>query len=517
MAPGDPAGDELRLEMASSLLLSGRIDDAIAGCTTLIGRATSEAVRSSARVCLGHALLASGRPTGALEELRAVATNGALTAGERADALAWAGLASMFVGDLAGAAALSEQGRIGAIESGDWVSTSVAINVGACVLQVEGHFDAALDAVDDALRRADESPGRLGHRYPLHLSRGHVLIDLDRLADARTALDVGRRTSEELGMRWPIASHHTMGGLERFISGDWDDAATEFEASFALAAETGERLGMIIGQAVMAMMLLHGNDVAGARALAGDAVALLEASGGTPFRGTWAHWAHALAVEADGDAAAAFDELARCWDDCRRVGLVQELPVFGPDLVRLALAAGDRDRVREVCAAVATVADANEVASLDAAALRCRGLADGDPAPLVAAVDAYRTGPRLLDTALATEDAGMACLRHGLATEGRQLLDDAAGRYGRLDATRDLVRVEAALRAAGVRRGVRGPRQRARHGGRASHRPSARSPGWSPRGCRTRRSATGCSCRTAPCRRTCRTSSPSSASHRASS
>jgi DNA-binding CsgD family transcriptional regulator len=117
-----------------------------------------------------------------------------------------------------------------------------------------------------------------------------------------------------------------------------------------------------------------------------------------------------------------------------------------------------------VCAAVADVAARNDVLSLGAVALRCRGLTDDDVAALEAAADAFARGPRVLDAALTTEEAGRAHCRRGDAARGRALLDDAARRFEQLDATRDLLRVEAALRAAGVRRGQRGPRVKARHG-----------------------------------------------------
>jgi len=45
--------------------------------------------------------------------------------------------------------------------------------------------------------------------------------------------------------------------------------------------------------------------------------------------------------------------------------------------------------------------------------------------------------------------------------------------------------------------------------GTASPRPSIRSRAWSPRGCPIRRSASACTSRAGPCRRTWRTSSPS--------
>ena len=89
-------------------------------------------------------------------------------------------------------------------------------------------------------------------------------------------------------------------------------------------------------------------------------------------------WARALILEADGEIAAALGALAECWDGCVSRGLTLEYPVLGADLVRLALSCGQRQRAQDVAAAVAEVADGNQVPSLTGAALRCRGLADDD-------------------------------------------------------------------------------------------------------------------------------------------
>src|SRR5436305_1416945 len=63
------------------------------------------------------------------------------------------------------------------------------------------------------------------------------------------------------------------------------------------------------------------------------------------------------------------------------------------------------------------------------------------------------------------EDAGHAFARHGRADQADPLLDRAAGLYQRLGAVRDLARADAALRAAGARRGRRrGTRDRPRFG-----------------------------------------------------
>ncbi len=125
--------------------------------------------------------------------------------------------------------------------------------------------------------------------------------------------------------------------------------------------------------------------------------------------------------------------------------LLHEYPIIGADLVRLALAVGDADRAQEVCAAVADVAARNDVPSLGAVALRCRGLTDHDIDALEAAADAFARGPWVLDTALTIEDIGVATAAVDTRQTGARLLDNAAHRFEQLDTARDLLGVEAAF------------------------------------------------------------------------
>src|SRR5258708_3284697 len=119
-------------------------------------------------------------------------------------------------------------------------------------------------------------------------------------------------------------------------------------------------------------------------------------------------------LEADGQPGQEYAVLAGCWDWCAREGMAAEYRVLGPDLIRLALANGDADRARAAAAAVAGLAGRNEgVPSLAGAALRCRGLADGDAATLAAAARAYQPGTPPLQLARASEDAGAAYRRQG--------------------------------------------------------------------------------------------------------
>ena len=138
--------------------------------------------------------------------------------------------------------------------------------------------------------------------------------------------------------------------------------------------------------------------------------------------------------------------------------------MLGADLIRLALAAGDQPRARQVAVAVAEVAARNDVPSLAGTALRCRGLVEDDPEGLRAAVDAYEQGPRPLELALAAEDAAAALVRRGNPDAAVALLERALGVYERLDAAHDRDRTEARLRRLGVRHGRRGARQRPQTG-----------------------------------------------------
>jgi DNA-binding CsgD family transcriptional regulator len=412
---------------------------------------------------LGHALLAAGRARDALQELERAGESQPLTGADRADGLAWASFACIMLGELGRAVTVAEQARSAAAAAGDHLALSIALTSLAGAAEFSGHLPEALEIIDDAVRLADQSPAREGHRFQLQLPRAHILLELDRLDEARAALEGARRISDEFGVRWHLPSYQAARGVERFIAGEWDDAIAELEASVALADETGSKYSLMYALGARSVISLHRADLRGARQAAAAAAAQLSATG-LRFRVQWAIWAQALVLEAEGKTAEALAALAGCWDQCAELGLTVEYPVFGADLVRLALACGERGRAGEVTAAVAEIAAQNQVAALTGAALRCRGLTDDDPGALLAAAEAYAGGQRPLALALAAEDAGAAFARHGDAGRARPLLEQATQIYERLGAARDLARAEAALREAGIRRGRRGTRNRPRVG-----------------------------------------------------
>ena len=458
MDPADPGRDRLLAERASSLMLAGRIADAEAACRLLLGRDHDRSVEGAVRICLGHALLAQRQVRDALRELEQAGSSPALSGAERAAAQAWASYGRVALGDLDGASAVAEEARSAAVSAGDHLSVSVAMNSLALVSEFRGHLRDALQIIDEAVRLADRSPGRLGHRYPLHGIRGWILIELGRPEDARAALGTGRRISEELGVRWPLSIYQVCLAFERFIAGEWDDAIAEFEASFGLAEEIGAP-HLFVVHGMLSLISLHRNDLSRAEEAAASA-ALDLVGWGPGYRMIWAAWPRALIQEAGGEPAQALATMTGAWDMCGRLGFTLDYPALGADLVRLALAAGDMGRARDVSAAVTEVAARNEVPWMTGAALRCRGLVKDDAEILQAAAVACARGSRPLQLALACEDAGAAFARQGRPDRARPLLDQALGIYEQLGAARDLARAEAVLREAGIRRGRRGTRGR---------------------------------------------------------
>ena len=463
ISAADPGRDRLLAERVGSLMLAGRIPDALADCRLLLGRHHDLGIDGPVRISLGHALLAQGQVRDALQELERAGRSPALSIAERGAAQAWAGFTRMSLGDLDGAAALAGQARSAAASAGDHQTTSIAMSTAARISESRGHLREALEIAEEAVRLADESPARMGHRFPVCVTRGRILTELDRLPDAKSALGAGMRICEEMGVRWALSFHQVYLAYGRFLAGEWDDAAAELEASLKLAEEIGEIYSFVYAYGLLSRISVHRNDLGRAREAAAAADRNL-AGWGSGHSMTWVAWPRALILEAGGEPGRALATMAGLWDWCVSAGLALEYPAIGADLVRLALAAGDLGRARQTSAAVAEVASGNDVAWMTGEALRCQGLIEDDPEILQAAADAHARGSRPLGLALACENAGSAFARHGRAERALPLLDQAVGIYERLGAARDLARAEAALREAGIRRGRRGTRSRPQFG-----------------------------------------------------
>jgi DNA-binding CsgD family transcriptional regulator/tetratricopeptide (TPR) repeat protein len=462
MEPTDPRRDLLEVERADSLMLGGQVIDAVATCQSLLARGHRPEADAPARLRLGAALMVNGRPAQALRSLDAVTGSAGGTEEGRALSLSEASFARLWLGDFDGAEAAAEEARSVAARCGHHRAMTGALATRSVVACMRGNLAEAIELSDEAVGLADQSPLRAGHAFPVYAPRGWILMEQDRHAEAGQALSTGRQICEELGVRWPLATYQAYLAVERFVVGEWDDAVAELEAGIALAEETGVTYALKPTHSAQAMIRLHRNDLTGARRAVQDADAV--ADRGSKLFDYRVLLAHALLLEAEGDAPRAYAALAERWRLCRTVGMAIDYPAVGPDLVRLARAAGDTDLATEVVAAVDEVAERNQVPSITAAALRCRALSTDDLEAATQAVDAYAEGQRLLEVALACEEAAGLAARQGERDLARSLMERAGDVHERLDASRGVMRVDAGLRALGVRRGRRGARQRPQQG-----------------------------------------------------
>jgi DNA-binding CsgD family transcriptional regulator/tetratricopeptide (TPR) repeat protein len=463
--PTDPGRDGLLAEQAVSLMWSGRLADAEVLCRDVLGRGHLPDLDATLRLCLVQTLLGRGRIQEVLEEADAAVASPQLAASERVRFQAFKASALASFGQLEAAAEVAAQVRPVAEETGDVLAGCICLATLALVANLAGDFVGALNMAKDAVRRADLSAGLAAHRFPVNLFLGGCLLDTDQLEAGQVALERGRRLAEQLGAKRDLPFYHWALAAGYLWTGDWDDALAECQACLELADEYGMRLhGTVFSHSIHAVIAVHRGNLGDVEQAVAAADQELTATG--PQLGSdWLLWAKALVLEARGQPDASLTTLCRAWDECTNQGLASTLPLLGPDLVRLARAAGELDRAEQATTAIEDLAARNPgVATLAGVALRCRGLLTDDPAVLERAVTEYRAGPRPLELALACEDAARTLGAAGRVGEARPLFDDALGLYERLEASWDLARAAAGLRALGIRPGRRGPRQRPKSG-----------------------------------------------------
>ncbi len=453
--PTDPDRDALLAEYAISLWWAGRFTDAEETCRAVLDRDHDPAVEGQIRTCLINLLLGRGATTEALQQLQEMVTFWRLNDGERAVTWALIAHAESSRGELGRADAAADKARDLSHAMDDPVVEAFVLWRLSMVSQERAELPQALLLADEAVRRADLSPDRVAHRYPLHLNRARILLALDRFSEARTALQVGRQLSQQVGASWHRPSLDTTLALERFLVGEWDDALAEAETAERLAEDLDEGYNIAVRVGVVAMIALHRGDLPGCRRTI-DVIGDAARERFPRYWRSWLSWVQALLLEAEGTTQSSLTILSEHWEACVAAGLAVMYPVLGPDAVRLALLTGQQDRAEQVSAAVVELAATADVAWFRGAALRCRGLVERDPDLSRAAADAYARAGRPLEAALTHEEAGTLLTGEAAIAQ----LSRARARFEQLSAVRDVARIQARLRRLGVHRGQRGVRRR---------------------------------------------------------
>jgi DNA-binding NarL/FixJ family response regulator len=478
LSEDDPARSALEAELALSLVAAGRRVEGEALARRLLEERGDPSSEGALRLTLVRSLLERGRFAEALEEVARTTASPGVAAPERAEALAYAAIAPLLAHDLDAAEAESTRAFEVAEEAGPVHVAAMSLVRRSQVAGFRGDFAEQERLAAEALARATADGGRLAHRAShAHLHYALALADSDRPQEGVAAIAAGRSVYERLGMEETLRNSHHYAGYPLMHAGRWDEALAELETATALSEEA-ELAWTVDVLANRALILVRRNELEAARTLIGSAEHAL-AAGAPEFRIGWVAWAGALADEAEGDEAGALERLWAAWERVGAIGAHGEQRTFAPDLARMlasaaAAAGGDGGaaaggaaaesarRLAEVALAIEALARRNpQLASVEALALRCRALADGDAEGLARAAERCPEGPRPHERALAHEDAAVALVAAGERDRGRARADVALALYEQLDARRELARAEARLRSAGLRRGRRGSRARA--------------------------------------------------------
>lgn len=443
--------DEIKAELAPALVWSSRLEEGELLAREVLASSPGAAGEGPLRLALAQSIFLQGRMRDSLAEIESAAA--VAPPSERAPLLAQTALGRMTSGNLDGAVAAAEE----AIAAGELARDTWARCIGEYAISyvafMRGHIAEAVAGAERAAATAagDDDVRWREPRFYL----GVVLMGADRFEEAERALQEGRRVAEDLGSVWDIPLYHLALSLRRFWTGEWDDAIAEAEAGLLLAEDVGTRVGTLYPYSLIALIAIHRDELPRARTALAEAQRVFDAAG--PQQGVeLMRWAQALLHRIEGDSDRALSVLAAQWDVMAALGLTGQLYRPAPDLVRLALAAGDTERARAVTETVERAAERVRMPYAEGAAVRCRGLLEGDANVLARAAEIYRATPRPVERAFACEDAGLFLAQAGRTAEAAPLLKEALETYERVGALRDTARLEAAQRKLGVGRVRRG-------------------------------------------------------------
>jgi DNA-binding CsgD family transcriptional regulator len=457
---GDEARDGLVASLAWALLAAGSYQEAARAASRALTAMTDPPRRAETQWVLIRAQVSAGRSDDAIATIRQALASAGLPAEWRARMLALlAMLQRAATGDLDAADATAIQALSAAEQAGDAFATAHALTDLWLTRSIRRDHVAALDYIDRALRVLGDDPGYADLRSFALDDRIFTLQNLDRWPQAELTLRRARETAQRSGN--PDRATWVTAAVLRYWLGDWDDALAE------LGPDDADAPGLTHSflRERWSSLLLHGVSalIAGRRDERTVADQQLRRGLALPIQ-TLADRenqdflvaAHALALEQSGETHQAMLRLAALLP--RRDGEMTLIHQWLPDLVRLALTAGDRKMAQAAARACqAEAAAETHPARAAVASWWCHGLLESDPDPLREAVAHYRALGPATELPAALEDLAVVLARRGREDEARTGLNEAVSLYEGLQARWDIRRAEGRLRAHGIRRGGRGP------------------------------------------------------------
>ena len=458
---GDEAWDGLTASLVRALLAVGSYDEAARQASTVLPVMTDPVRRAETYSVLARAQISAGRGDEAITTIRQALASAGLPRTWQARMLALlAMLERAGTGDLDTADATARQALAVAEEAGDAFATAHALTDLWLSHGVRRDHAAALDDVDQALRVLGDDPGYADLRSFAVDGRIFTLQNLDRWPEAESTLRQARESAQRSG--GPDRTTWVTAAVLRYWLGQWDDALAELstdedDAPGLTYTFLRERWPALLVHGVIALIAGRRDQrtTADQHLRAGLALPVLR----IPDRENrdFLVAAHAVALEQRGETRQAMQVLAAIVP--RHDGEMTLIHQWLPDLVRLAIAAGDRRIARTAARACQEEAAAEtQPARAAAASMRCQGLLESDPAPLRDAIAHYRTVGPAVELPAVVEDLAAVLAERGQHEEARAALNEAVGLYESLNASWDIRRADSRLRPYGIRRGVRGPR-----------------------------------------------------------
>jgi DNA-binding CsgD family transcriptional regulator len=465
---GDEAWDRLMASLAQALLTGGSYKEAARQASRALTVMTDPVRRAELFWLLARAQLSAGENDEAITTMRQALASADLPRKWQARMLALlAMLERASTGDLDAADATAREALVAAQEAADAFAAAHALTDLWLTQSVRRDHAAALDYIDRALRVLGDDPGHADLRSYALDGRVFTLQNLDRWPEAELTLRQAREFAQRSGN--PDHATSVTAAVLRYWLGQWDDALAELGSvdqdapglTYSGLRERGPVL-LLHGVAALIAGRRYQRTRAGQQLRRGLSLSIQTVS--DRENQDFLVAAHALALEQSGETRQAMLTLAAILP--RPDGEMTLTHQWLADLVRLAIAVGDRQLAQTAAQACATEAAAEtQPARATAASLRSRGLLESDPVPLREAVVHYRTAGSAAELPAALEDLAVVLAERGQDDEARAALNEAVDLYDGLHAHWDTRRAEGRLRAHGIRRGVRGLRgQRAERG-----------------------------------------------------
>ena len=380
---------------------------------------------------------------------------------DQAFLLAQSSFGRTFSGDLVGGESAARRALAIAEQADDTAMICWSLTTLAVAVKTQGRFQEAIDCTTRVVPRHSRlrtSRHVCAARYFMH---GMILCDADRLDEAAAAFRRAAEESERLESWWLLPDIQLMASEVRLLQGDWDEATATLEGGIEFAGEHGNLITLPRFRAYLAVIAASRGDVQAGKLALAPAASELDRDCPS-FGAEYVFHAAAVLEEVAGRPEAALRFLQRFWTlDSERENRYGHR-FLAPVTVRLALELNQPNTARETAeAAEQAAALAGGVPSVEAAALRCRGLIDNNAEQLLAAVELALKSGRVLEHAGTCEDAAAVLGAVGARAQGRGLLEEALERYDAIGAYWYASRARGRLRALGGRRGARGSRRRA--------------------------------------------------------